>query len=147
MIQLQYSTSGTTNKAAWLETKFTGSQVQIQLTSSFTGDVTNITSDIISNKTTPYGGWILVEINKNKIPTNSGQYFANIYIAELGGAPTWIEATSQWKNEDETWINYAGDIAIGDLLSEDRALVSGSDYDTTYKYQYLEESNFTVYNG
>lgn len=147
MIQLQYSGSGISNKPIWLDTKYTGSLLRLQLTSSFTGDVTNITTDVISNKTTPNGGWILFELDKNKIPNKSGQYFANIYEATAGGADTWIEATSTWQEEDEAWIDYAGDIAIGDLVAAERALISGSDYDITYNYQYADESNFTVYNG
>lgn len=147
MIQLQYSGSGISNKPIWLDTKYTGSLLRLQLTSSFTGDVTNITTDVISNKTTPNGGWILFELDKNKIPNKSGQYFANIYEATEGGADTWIEATSTWQTEDETWIDYAGDVAIGDLVATERALISGSDYDITYNYQYADESNFTVYNG
>lgn len=147
MIQLQYSSTGISNKPVWVDTKYTGSLLRLSLTSSFTGDVTNINVDVISNKSTDIGGWLLYEVDKNKIPTDSGQYSANIYEAEAGGSPEWIYAQDTWTSEDETWIDYAGGVVIGSLLSQDRALISGSDYDTTYKYEFEEESNFTVYNG
>jgi hypothetical protein len=147
MIQLQYSASGISNKTVYIGTKYTGSLLRLQLTSSFSGDISNLTPTIISNKSNEYGGWIMYEVNNATIPTDSGQYFVNIYETDGSGGNTWIAATSTWDDEMETWSGYTGDLVLGNLLSQDRALVSGSDYDPIYKHQYQEESNFTVYNG
>lgn len=147
MIQLQYSTTGIQNKALYVDSKYTGSLLRVSLTSSFTGDATNINAPVISNKSTEYGGWILYEIESSYVPTDSGQYDVNIYELETSGSSIWLEATSEWVNETDTWIDYLPNQIVKELLSNDRALVSGSDYDTTYKHQFEEQSNFTVYNG
>lgn len=149
MLQLIYSSSGITNPAIYLDTNYTGSTVKMYLTSSFTGDATAITGDIISNKTKPDGGWILVEIDKNSLPNKSGQYDANIYAreGEGTGGDTWIEATSKWTEVTQTWADYSPGEQIGAFLAFERAIVSGSDYDAINKYSFEDESNFTVYNG
>ncbi len=148
MIQLQYASgSEIQNKTVYLNTQYTGSLLKLYLTDSFSGDVTPIDATIISNKTSKYGGWVLYEIESKYVPTNSGQYDANIYELEISGSDIWIDATSTWTNETSDWINYSAGQTVGKLLESDRALVSGSDYDPVYKHQFEEESNFTVYNG
>lgn len=148
MLQLIYSSSGITNSAIYVDTNYTGSKIKMYLTSSFTGDVTNISADLISAKTAPDGGWILAEINRDQIPTKSGQYIADIYeLGEGTGNDTWIEATSAWINETQTWLEYSPGETIGDYLTTERVIVSGSDYDTISKYEFKDKSNFTVYNG
>lgn len=148
MLQLNYSSSGIENKTVYIDTNYTGSEVKVYLSSSFSGDVTEFTSDIISNKTSDYGGWILLEIDKNEIPTDSGQYDCNIYQVEPGSSgDTWIDAKLSWVEVTDTWLDYSPGEIIGALLAYERALVSGSDYDTINKYNYENKSNYTVYNG
>lgn len=148
MIQLTYASgSEVTNKAVWVGFNYTGSRLKLYLTSSFTGDVTGIDADIISSKTTPYGGWLLYEIPRNEIPSNSGQYDINIYELEISGSNIWIDASSTWTNTTSDWENYSAAQVIGEHLDQDRVIVSGSDYDPVYDHRFNDESNFYVYNG
>lgn len=147
MIQFQYSSSGDSTKAIYASTQYSGSYVKVQLTSSFTGNVTTFDSDVTSNKSTSYGGWLLLAIPNNSLPTASGQYSVNIYGAVGGGlGASWIQAQTTWNTTVQTWLDYDPEVLTG-ILTEDRAMVSGSDYDTITKYQFEDESNFTVYNG
>ena len=147
MLQLIYPSSGTTNPAVYLDAHYTGSQVRFYVTSSFTGDVTQITTDIISNKTKPDGGWILVEMNRSSIPTKSGQYFTNIYGLVTGAAAVWATTTDAWEDISDSWLTYSEGTTLGDKVADDRVIVSGSDYDDSYKYEFEDNSNYTVYNG
>ena len=148
MLQLNYSSSGIENKTVYIDTNYTGSEVKVYLSSSFSGDVTEFTSDIVSNKTSDYGGWILLEIDRNNLPTDSGQYDANIYELEPGSSgDTWVDARLSWVEVTDTWLGYSPGEIVGALLAYERALVSGSDYDTINKYNYENKSNYTVYNG
>ena len=149
MIQFIYSSTGISNPAVYLDSHYSGSTVKLYLTSSFSGDETAITGEIISNKTKPDGGWVLLEVDRENLPTKSGQYDVNIYAreGEGTGGDTWIEATSKWTEVTQTWLEYSPGEEIGALLAEDRAVISGSDYDSSYKYEFEDESNFTVYYG
>ena len=147
MLQLIHSSSGITNPAVYIDSHYTGSQVRFFVTSSFTGDVTTITTDVISNKTKPDGGWILVEMNRSSIPTKSGQYFTNIYGLITGAPAVWATTTEAWEDISDSWVSYSAGTALDRKLTDDRVIVSGSDYDTEYKYSFEDKSNFTVYNG
>tara|TARA_R110000796_G_scaffold67409_2_gene154481 strand:- start:1745 stop:2272 length:528 start_codon:yes stop_codon:yes gene_type:complete len=175
MLQLNYSSSGIENHAVYIDSNYTGSEVQIYLSSSFSGDITGFKSDITSNKTNEYGGWILLEVDKIDVPTKSGQYDCNIYQLEPGSSDgtwlgaklkwtevtetwydyniyvgigyTWSEAPDTWIQVTDTWRNYGPKEVIGSLLAYERVLVSGSDYDTINKYNFKDKSNYTVYNG
>lgn len=150
MLQFNYSGSGTKTVAQWSDEKYTDTTVTYIFTSSFSGQRTQFDATITSNTTKDtLGGWLLIQ-NQNKfVPQESGQYILNIYqVASGSGNPEWIYAIDAWSNENETWEDYQGATSqVGDLITTNRAFVSGSDFDTIYKYSYQDEPIYSVYNG
>tara|TARA_R110000803_G_scaffold67293_1_gene128986 strand:+ start:886 stop:1332 length:447 start_codon:yes stop_codon:yes gene_type:complete len=148
MIQLDYKSSGTKTLVFFTETETSASTGVITVTNDITGVETDIPGNITSNKVlADFGGWIALGITSSTIPTESGQYSANIY--ETGELQlTWGTAFKAWTNVKSEWINYVTESnAKINLLNEDRALVSGSDYDVISTYSNEDIANFNVYNG
>jgi hypothetical protein len=148
MIQLEYKSSGTKTLVFFTETQTSESTATLTITNDITGVETDIEGVISSNKVLEdFGGWISLDVQSNDIPTSSGQYTADIYsTGEL--QVTWGTAFKAWATVQSEWINYVteSDAKIS-LLNQDRALVSGSDYDTISTYLEAEMANFNVYNG
>lgn len=148
MIQLEYKSSGTKTLVFFTETETSESTATLTVTNDVTGIATDIEGDILSNRVlADFGGWISLGITSSDIPTESGQYTADIYsTGEL--QVTWGNAFKAWTTVQSEWINYVteSDAKIS-LLNEDRALVSGSDYDTISTYSEEDIANFNVYNG
>lgn len=150
MLQFQYSSSGTTTVAQWIDEAYSNNAVFYQFTSSFSGKRTQIDADVVSNTSQDtLGGWITLRNQNSDIPQASGQYTLNIYQTLSGsGNPEWIYASDAWTNENETWGTYSGVArGLGDLLTTNRAFVSGSDFDVITKYQYEDEPIYSVYDG
>jgi len=148
MIQLEYTSSGFASVAFFTETETSASTGVIQLINDISGEESNVSGSIVSNKVYPdFGGWILLSITSSGIPTESGQYTANIY--ETGELQvTWGTAFKTWGAVASEWQYYATESnAKINLLDEDRAIVSGSDYDSLGVYSYQDNSDYTVYNG
>ena len=105
------------NNTFWSETNFTGSEVVLLFTSSFSGHTEKVISDITSNKFNGFGGWIIIETPTNTVPTGSGQYSLNIY----GGNPiasTWGNFDTKWKNADQTFDEAITDISATKIRKE-----------------------------
>jgi len=173
MIQLQYNDTGSSTVAIWsdLQPPFTGSEMTLQLTSSFEGNYSTQNVVISSNKSNTYdGGWILFNVSSSLVPTSSGHYTANIFegidsiktwlsateiwdtITEEWGsfgviAYTWLEAPDNWIDVTDTWYTYGLTTIPGNQITTERVFVSGSDYDEQYKYTNEEISYYSVYNG
>jgi hypothetical protein len=133
------------NNTFWSETNFTGSEILLSFTSSFSGHTQIVLADVISNKFNGFGGWILIETNTDLIPTSSGQYSLNIYGGNSGQA-TWGSYLKQWKEADVTFGNATG-ITQGTLLSNERGFVTGSDFKEWILYNFQNNAIYTVYNG
>lgn len=150
MLQFQYSGSGTKTVAQFLDERYDETQVRYQFTSSYSGQRTQLDADVTSNTTNNVlGGWLLLESLNNLIPSSSGQYDLNIYkVTRPVANPEWIYAQDTWIQENEKWASYSGSgVIIGDLLTTNRAFVSGSDYDPIYKYEFEDEPIYSVYDG
>lgn len=178
MIQLQYSsdTGSAQNKVFWTDNYISGSTLILSLTSSFSGDYSEVGGNIISNKTSDgIGGWVQFQISSSNAPTASGFYEGNIYKGCVDEAVKWInanvtwsladehwndwaigclipvlwnEATQKWNNVSDTWNNYLeSNAGTSDLLTTERVFVSGSDYDVIFDYEYQDLAYYTVYNG
>ena len=133
------------NNTFWSETNFTGSEVVLLFTSSFSGHTEKVISDITSNKFNGFGGWIIIETPTNTVPTGSGQYSLNIY----GGNPiaaTWGNFDTKWKNADQTF-DEAITLLTGNLLSNERGFITGSDFKEWILYNFQNNAIYTVYNG
>jgi hypothetical protein len=124
----------------------TGSAVILEYTQSYSKTVNgNIEADVISNPiNTP---WIIAQFSGSLLPSASGQYDFNIYELILGAPTIWNQANIQWQLETDTWDD-AGSNTKGDLISVERAFISGSD--VTPITEYLspnENARYTVYLG
>ena len=151
MIQLQYASTGSTEKVIWSDLTnppFTGSVITMALTSSFEGNYSAIDGAVVSNTSNAYnGGWVLFNVSSSLIPTASGFYDADIFIAGLVEPEIWETATDVWQTISEIWEDYQNRGVIGEKITTERVFVSGSDYDEQYKYENQELSYYSVYNG
>ena len=110
----------------------TGSIIQLDYTQSYSKTVSgSFTASIISNPVnTP---WIIAQFSGSVLPSASGQYIFNIYEATAVPAPIWNTTITQWQLTTNIW-NFAGGNVAGDLISTDRAIISGSDVEPIKEY-------------
>ena len=149
MIRFRATSSITNQNAFWTDVNYNNSTVAIFLTSSFSGEGNSnaIFSSVDSAKFNGYGSWILISTLGTQLPTGSGQYTINIYGATTGDQLRWSQANTKFGETAQTWGNVEGSTATSQLLSSDRAYISGSDYDNTNTYNYQDNPVYAVYNG
>jgi hypothetical protein len=124
----------------------TGSVVILEFTQSYSNTVTgSFSASVISNPiNTP---WIVAQFSGSLLPSASGQYDFRIFDIAYTGTPIWNLTNTQWQLNNETW-DYPGVLVAGDLISTDRAIISGSD--VTPITEYLspnENARYKVYLG
>ena len=124
----------------------TGSVVILEFTQSFSNTVTgSFSASVISNPiNTP---WIVAQFSGSLLPSASGQYDFRIFDISYTGTPIWNLTNTQWQLTSTTW-DYPGVPIAGDLISTDRAIISGSD--VTPITEYLspnENARYKVYLG
>ena len=137
MIRLNYSSSGTDTSALWVNYQVSSSEALFSLTSSYDQSKWELSGSIISNKTKGGDGWLLVETNRNQVPTASGQWFADIspYVSEFTNA-IWNITALKWADNNEPiavidykWNNfqkYLNRKYDGGFIDTERVWVSGS---------------------
>ena len=124
----------------------TGSVVLLEFTQSYSNTVTgSFSASVISNVAdTPY---IIAQFSCSSLPSASGQYNFRIFNFTTASALIWNTTNIQWQLANTTW-NAAGVSTIGDQISADRAIISGSD--VTPITEYLspnENARYKVYLG
>ena len=124
----------------------TGSVVILEFTQSFSNTVTgSFSASVISNPiNTP---WIVAQFSGSLLPSASGQYDFRIFDISYTGTPIWNLTNTQWQLANTTW-NAGNPAVIGDQISADRAIISGSD--VTPITEYLspnENARYKVYLG
>ena len=124
----------------------TGSVVILEFTQSYSNTVTgSFSASVISNPiNTP---WIVAQFSGSLLPSASGQYDFRIFDINYINTPIWNLTNTQWQLNNETW-DYPGVLVAGDLISTDRAIISGSD--VTPITEYLspnENARYKVYLG
>lgn len=146
---LQLSKNQNLNTAAlWInESSVSLTKVGFALTSSYSGQDTIVFGDIISSELGYSGGWLLVNISGSVLPSDSGLYDIKMYGADELGQATWGGYFFSWAASPATFGNVPATQITGSVLSEDLALISGSDYDSIVDYNYRDQAIFTVYNG
>ena len=124
----------------------TGSVVFLEFTQSYSNTVTgSFQADVISNAIdTPY---VIAQFSGSLLPSASGQYDFKIFndIFEVG--PIWNTTNTQWQLTNTTW-DFAGGLVANEMISTDRAIISGSD--VTPITEYLspnENARYKVYLG
>ena len=151
MLQLYYESGSTqtTSTALWTDQYITSNEtkVAVALTSSYSGYTSSYSASISSNTTYPSGGgWIIFQSPKNLVPSSSGQYLADVYLVGDGNnSLIWDLANVKWSEANFTWLDFT---LFGNKISDnERAFVSGSDYDNIYKYEFEDNAIFNVYDN
>jgi hypothetical protein len=124
----------------------TGSVVLLEFTQSYSNTVTgSILADVISNpQNTPY---IIAQFSGSTLPSASGQYDFKIFEYTVGAPLIWNTTNIEWQSALTTWNN-AGGAIVGDLISTDRAFISGSDVTPITEYvSPNENARYKVYLG
>jgi hypothetical protein len=124
----------------------TGSAVFLEFTQSYSNTVTgSFTASVISDVAdTPY---IIAQFSGSSLPSASGQYDFKIFNFTTGSALIWNLTNTQWQLTNTTY-DEGGIEVIGDQISADRAIISGSD--VTPITEYLspnENARYQVYLG
>ena len=144
---LQLNKSEAVNTIAFYPNELTtGSAVILEYTQSYSNTVIgDIEADIISDpQTTPY---IIAQFSGSLLPSASGQYDFKIYDLILGAPTIWNLANIEWQLENDTWDD-AGTNTKGDLISVERAIISGSDVTPITEYvSPNENARYKVYLG
>jgi len=122
-----------------------GNDVLLNFTQSYSNTVTgSIQANVISNPAnTP---WVVAQFSGSFLPSASGQY--SFYIYELEQAEAiWNLDVDQWQAANTNW-NEASGSNLGDLISEERAIISGSDVTPITEYvSPNENARYKVYLG
>jgi len=117
-----------------------GSQLYIEYTQSYNQNSGSLISTIISNpQNTP---WVISTLSGSTLPSASGQYLFNIYEYEQIFA-VWNTDTDIWNLADTIWDN-GGTFGIADLISVDRAFISGSDVEPITQYLSPDEDGYYI---
>lgn len=124
----------------------TGSAVLLEFTQSYSNNVTgSFSADVISNAIdTPY---VIAQFSGSLLPSASGQYDFKIFNFIAGSPLIWNTTNIQWQLANTTW-DAGSSAVIGDQISADRAIISGSD--VTPITEYLspnENARYKVYLG
>jgi len=124
----------------------TGSVVFLEFTQSYSNTVTgSFEATVISNPiNTP---WIVAQFSGSLLPSASGQYDFKIFDGITVGAPIWNLTNTQWQLTNTTW-DFNGGLVANELISTDRAIISGSDVTPITEYlSQNENARYKVYLG
>jgi hypothetical protein len=143
----QLNKSQTINTIAFYPNELTtGSAILLDFTQSYSNTVTgSIVATVISDpQTTP---WIIAEFSGSLLPSASGQYDFKIFDYTPGFALVWNTTNTEWQLTNTTWNDFIPAV-IGDQISTDRAIISGSDVTPITEYvSPNENARYTVYLG
>jgi len=143
---LQLNKSQTTNTIAFYPNELTtGSLVYFSGSQDYDKSTSSFAATIISNPlTTP---WIVAQVSGSLLPSASGQYTYDVYDLTIGGALVWNLANTNWNEELTVW-NDTSSISVGDLISNERAFISGSDVVPVTEYVSPDENGaYITYLG
>jgi len=110
----------------------TGSVILLDYTQSYSKTVTgSIEADVISNpQNTP---WIIAQFSGSSLPSASGQYDFKIFNYTPITQLIWNLTNTQWQLTTAIW-NSGTPAIIGDQISAERAIISGSDVTPIKEY-------------
>jgi hypothetical protein len=136
MLQLNHSQATNTN-AVYPDVLAPAGTTQVLL--DFTQSINkNTTSNIIAtlaNTVSAANPWLVIQLTGSSVPTASGQYNVNIYtFNQAGNLGTWGTQATLWVATSNTWGG-GGAFVKGQLLSTERAYVSGSNEYSIVQYQ------------
>lgn len=118
----------------------------LDFTQSYDYSKTGSISATLINTVGPTNQWLVFQVSGSSIPDPSGQYNVSIY-EEVSGTPllTWGTQNTIWSQTANTWAGTG--VVRGNLLSTDRAFVSGSNEYTITEYLLpVSGGTYTTYN-
>jgi len=136
MLQLNHSQATNTN-AVYPDVLAPVGTTQVLL--DFTQSINkNTTSNIIAtlaNTVSAANPWLVIQLTGSSVPTASGQYDVNIFtFTQSAALGTWGTQATLWVATNVTWGG-GGAFVKGQLLSTERAYVSGSNEYSIVQYQ------------
>jgi hypothetical protein len=149
MLQL-YVSSSTNSSAVYpdVTASLGTTQVLLDFTQSYDySHKSNVIATLI-NTPSPTNPWLVFQVSGSTLPTASGQYNVNIweFTPASSGSVIWSAASASWSSIALTWGG-AGSIVKTNLLSTERAFVSGSNSAPTYTYLLpANGGTYTTYN-
>ena len=146
---LQFDRSLTTNSNAVYPnvTASVGTtKLLLDFTQSYDESTTANVEATLINTVGPLNEWLVFQLTGSLVPTASGQYNVAIWSATQASIlGTWSTQATLWANTNNTW-NGAGGLTKVDLLSTERAFVSGSNEVTITQYLSPTSSRYYTYN-
>ena len=144
---LQLNKSQTINTVAFYPNEVlpSGSGVWFSFTQSYSNTVTgSFPGDVISDPQNT--SWIIATFSGSYLPSASGQYDFKMNELIFGEA-IWNEAIDEWQLANTIW-NEGISPVIGDQISVERAIISGSDVTPITEYVSMNENaRYKVYLG
>ena len=146
---LQLNVSSTTNSSAVypdVTASIGTTQVILEFTQSYDYSTKGNVVATLINTPGPTNPWLVFQVSGSTLPTASGQYNVQIYEATGSSLLTWSTQATLWNATTNTWSG-GGGIAKGNLLSTDRAFISGSNQVSTTTYLLpANGGTYTTYN-
>lgn len=146
MLQLNKSQAVNTIAIYPNEVVTSGSGLLMVYTQSYSNTVTgSIQASVISNPANT--SWVVAQFSGSFLPSASGQYTFDSYELIFSGSAIWNQDVTQWQLAATNWESASGTL-LGDLISTDRAIISGSDVTPITEYvSPNENARYTVYLG
>jgi hypothetical protein len=147
---LQLNVSSTTNSSAVypdVTASLGTTQVLLEFTQSYDFSTKgNVIANLI-NAPSATNPWLVFQVSGSTLPTASGQYNVNIWeFTQAANLLTWSTQNTLWAVTNDTWAGVGGFIKT-QLLSTDRAFISGSNQVSTTTYLLpANGGKYTTYN-
>ena len=147
---LQLNVSSTTNSSAVypdVTASLGTTQVLLEFTQSYDFSTKgNVIANLI-NAPSATNPWLVFQVSGSTLPTASGQYNVNIWqFTQAATLLTWATQNTLWNATSNTWDG-SGAFVKTQLLSTDRAFISGSNQVSTTTYLLpANGGKYTTYN-
>ena len=147
---LQLNVSSTTNSSAVypdVTASLGTTQVLLEFTQSYDFSTKgNVIANLI-NTPSATNPWLVFQVSGSTLPTASGQYDVQIYeFTQAANLLTWATQNTLWAATNDTWAGVGG-LVKTQLLSTDRAFISGSNQVSTTTYLLpANGGTYTTYN-
>jgi hypothetical protein len=147
---LQLNVSSTANSSAVypdVTASLGTTQVLLEFTQSYDFSTkSNVIANLI-NTPSALNPWLVFQVSGSTLPTASGQYNVQIYeFTQAATLLTWATQNTLWNATSNTWDG-SGAFVKTQLLSTDRAFISGSNQVSTTTYLLpANGGKYTTYN-
>ena len=147
---LQLNVSSTTNSSAVypnVTASLGTTQVILEFTQSYDYSTKGNVIATLINTPNPLNNWLVFQVSGSTLPTASGQYDVNIWqFTQASTLLTWATQNTLWNATANTWDG-SGAYTKTQLLSTDRAFISGSNQVSTTTYlSPTDGGTYSTYN-